>query len=90
MALHAAKPDPGDEVVAALSAALCRCGCYPRIVRAMRLAAAVLRGDAESAHLEPASAPRTGNADGAWDLTEPARRDWFGVPGDGPVVMWPG
>jgi len=32
----------------------------------------------------------SGNADGAWDLTEPVRRDWFGVPGDGLVVMWRG
>lgn len=35
-----------DEVVAAMSGNLCRCGTYPKIVRAVRRAAAALRGPA--------------------------------------------
>ena len=43
-ALLAANADPSDaEVVAALSGNLCRCGTYPKIVRAVRRAAATLR-----------------------------------------------
>lgn len=42
--LLAANPDPTDaEIVAAMSGNLCRCGTYPKIVRAVRRAAAVLR-----------------------------------------------
>lgn len=41
-------PDPtDDEVDAALSANLCRCGTYPRIRRAVKDAAARLRGEAD-------------------------------------------
>lgn len=44
-ALLATTPDPTDEqVVAAMSGNLCRCGTYPKIVRAVRRAAATLRG----------------------------------------------
>lgn len=43
-ALLAANPDPTDaEVVAAMSGNLCRCGTYPKIVRAVRRAAATMR-----------------------------------------------
>jgi aerobic-type carbon monoxide dehydrogenase small subunit (CoxS/CutS family) len=43
-ALLAANPDPtDDEVVAAMSGNLCRCGTYPKIVRAVRRAAATMR-----------------------------------------------
>lgn len=43
-ALLAANPDPSDaDIVAALSGNLCRCGTYPKIVRAVRRAAAALR-----------------------------------------------
>ena len=43
-ALLAANPDPSDDdVIAALSGNLCRCGTYPKIVRAVRRAAATLR-----------------------------------------------
>lgn len=43
-ALLSANPDPtDDEVVAAMSGNLCRCGTYPKIVRAVRRAAATLR-----------------------------------------------
>ena len=43
-ALLAECPDPTDaEIVAAMSGNLCRCGTYPKIVRAVRRAAAALR-----------------------------------------------
>jgi xanthine dehydrogenase YagT iron-sulfur-binding subunit len=43
-ALLSANPDPSDaEIVAAMSGNLCRCGTYPKIVRAVKRAAAVLR-----------------------------------------------
>lgn len=43
-ALLAANPEPtDDEVVAAMSGNLCRCGTYPKIVRAVRRAAATMR-----------------------------------------------
>lgn len=43
-ALLSTNPDPTDaEVVAAMSGNLCRCGTYPKIVRAVRRAAAALR-----------------------------------------------
>jgi len=43
-ALLAAHPDPSDaEIVAAMSGNLCRCGTYPKIVRAVRRAAAMVR-----------------------------------------------
>ena len=43
-ALLASNPDPTDEqVVAAMNGNLCRCGTYPKIVRAVRRAAGMLR-----------------------------------------------
>jgi xanthine dehydrogenase YagT iron-sulfur-binding subunit len=43
-ALLATNRDPSDaEVVAAMSGNLCRCGTYPKIVRAVRRAAATMR-----------------------------------------------
>ena len=43
-ALLAENADPSDaEVIHALSGNLCRCGTYPKIVRAVRRAAAVIR-----------------------------------------------
>ena len=46
-ALLAANPDPSDDdVVAAMSGNLCRCGTYPKIVRAVRRAASTMRGSA--------------------------------------------
>lgn len=43
-ALLAQNPDPShDEIVAAMSGNLCRCGTYPKIVRAVRRAASILR-----------------------------------------------
>ena len=53
-ALLAAHPDPGDgQIAAALDPCLCRCGCYPRIVRAVHRAAALARGEDEPAEPGP-------------------------------------
>lgn len=47
-ALIAEHPDPSDaQIVAAMSGNLCRCGTYPKIVRAVRRAAAMLREAAD-------------------------------------------
>jgi len=47
-ALLSENADPSDaEVVAAMSGNLCRCGTYPKIVRAVRRAAATLRERAD-------------------------------------------
>jgi isoquinoline 1-oxidoreductase alpha subunit len=49
-ALLAADPDPDDgQIAAALNPCLCRCGCYPRITRAVHRAAAMIREDDEAA-----------------------------------------
>ena len=43
-ALLSVKPDPSnEEIVAAMSGNLCRCGTYPKIVRAVKRAAAAIR-----------------------------------------------
>jgi nicotinate dehydrogenase subunit B len=91
-ALLAEYPDPDDEqIIAALNPCLCRCGCYPRIVRAVHRAAALVRGEAgpipdETARVMHASLARPALP---WDMAEPVNRDWFGVLGDGLVVVWP-
>lgn len=52
-ALLAEHPDPTDaEIVAAMSGNLCRCGTYPKIVRAVRRAAAALRDARRAAPAE--------------------------------------
>ncbi len=92
-ALLAADPDPGDgQIAAALNPCLCRCGCYLRITRAVHRAAALIREDDETAP-EPRPAPAAlaalARPSRPWDLSEPGERDWFGVLGDGLVVVWP-
>jgi CO/xanthine dehydrogenase Mo-binding subunit/aerobic-type carbon monoxide dehydrogenase small subunit (CoxS/CutS family) len=97
-------PSPARaDIVAALDGNVCRCGTYPRIVRAIQRAA-------RSLAKEPAGGP-VGPADWAaapastllplttddprfrvapeipWDLTEPDERDWFDRLGDGLVVV---
>jgi nicotinate dehydrogenase subunit B len=89
-ALLAADPDPGEaQVRAALEPNLCRCGCYPRIARAVRRASALLRDPARQGSVpvpeaaEPLARPRR-----PWDLCLPADREWFDILGDGLVVVW--
>jgi len=90
-ALLAADPDPGDAAIAAaLEPAICRCGCYPRIARAVRRAADLLRdpGQLGSGPPPPVSAPLA-RPRRPWDLSSPADREWFDILGDGLVVVWP-
>jgi isoquinoline 1-oxidoreductase alpha subunit len=48
VALLEANPDPSDdEIDAAMSANLCRCGTYPRIRAAIKRAAAIMAGEGE-------------------------------------------
>ena len=93
-ALLAAQPDPGDDqIAAALDPCLCRCGCYPRIVRAVHRAAALARGedDGEAEPAEPAvsSRPELSRRGLPWDMSAPEDRDWFTELGNGLVVVWP-
>ena len=93
-ALLAVHPDPGDEqIAAALDPCLCRCGCQPRIIRAVHRATALARGKDDGTAWTPlAGAPtQTALARPArpWDMSEPADRDWFGELGDGLVTVWP-
>ena len=89
-ALLAADPHPDDgQIAAALNPCLCRCGCYPRITRAVHRAAAMIREDDEAAP-EPEPPPAAlARPSRPWDLSAPGERDWFGVLGDGLVVVWP-
>jgi isoquinoline 1-oxidoreductase len=93
-ALLAAHPDPGDDqIAAALAPCVCRCGCYPRITRAVHRAAAMRHGDSDSdgdAAEPPPVRLALARPSAPWDLSAPGERDWFGVLGDGLVVVWPG
>jgi nicotinate dehydrogenase subunit B len=90
-ALLAADPAPDQQAIAeALEPAICRCGCYPRIARAVRRASVLLRepgqlgsGGPAFAVSEPLARPRR-----PWDLTPPQDREYFDILGDGLVVVW--
>jgi len=89
VALLATDPDPDDRrIAAAMDQSICRCGCYPRITRAIhRAASSPCHPAPPGTAVPPADAlPRP---DRPWDLSAPAGRDWFGVLGDGLVVVWP-
>jgi isoquinoline 1-oxidoreductase len=91
-ALLSSDPDPDDErIVAALDPNLCRCGCYPRLVRAVHRAAALSRrSDGESAPAETIlDQPELTRPRIPWDLCEPQDREWFDLLGEGLVVVWP-
>jgi nicotinate dehydrogenase subunit B len=95
-------PDPQDATIdEALSGNVCRCGCYPRIRRAVHRAAelaAQLEAGSVQAMVAQTPTDGWGPADPAspgrrpcrpWDMSEPGERDWFGVLGDGLVVLLP-
>jgi nicotinate dehydrogenase subunit B len=95
-ALLAAHPDPDDgQIAAALDPCLCRCGCYPGIVRAVHRAAALARGEDQTgngravAGAAPEDLSSLARPARPWDMSEPGERDWFGVLGQGLVVVWP-
>jgi nicotinate dehydrogenase subunit B len=90
-ALLAADPDPDEGAIgSALEPNVCRCGCYPRITRAVRRAAALLRDPAQHGS-EPArqADPPLARPRRPWDLCSPQDREWFDILGDGLVVVWP-
>jgi isoquinoline 1-oxidoreductase len=96
-ALLAEHPDPGDDQIAtALNPCVCRCGCYPRLTRAVHRAAALMAADSgpPPAALVPSVWPVLVwpvlvRPSRPWDLCRPEERDYFGVLGDGLVVVWP-
>jgi isoquinoline 1-oxidoreductase len=90
-ALLAADAEPQDhEIAAALEPVICRCGCYPRIARAVRRAAALLRDSGQQGSEPlPAAAKPLARPRRPWDLSPPADREWFEILGDGLVVVWP-
>ncbi len=90
-ALLAADPDPSDSKIAeALEPAICRCGCYPRIARAVRRAADLLRDPGQLGSGPPAAASKPlARPRRPWDLSPAQDREWFDILGDGLVVVWP-
>ncbi len=100
VALLAREPHPDDGAVdEALSGNLCRCGVYTRVRKAVhravelaaepdaagRLAATASTDDwRQPEPCKPGYRPAR-----PWDMTEPRERDWFGVFGDGLVVVLP-
>ena len=104
VALLARDPSPDDDSIKdALNGNLCRCCAYPRIRRAVERAAQLLArpgaGPLAAAALAVVPAtdafgpPEPGTAHRRparpWDMTEPEERDFFGVLGDGLVVVLP-
>jgi len=91
-ALLAADPSPDQGAIAeALEPAICRCGCYPRIARAVRRASVLLREPAQlgSEPLEPTVAKPLARPRRPWDQCDPRDREYFEILGDGLVVVWP-
>ena len=83
----------------ALAGNLCRCGVYARVRKAVHRAAELMAQPGTDADfpvppttgdwkLPDPCQPRYRPAR-PWDMTEPAERDWFGVLGDGLVVVLP-
>jgi nicotinate dehydrogenase subunit B len=93
VALLAADPHPADEAItAALEGNVCRCCAYPRILRAVRRAAAMGSAPVGAPARSPAPATHVdfaGRPPAPWDLTDLSDRDWFAVLPDGLVVVLP-
>jgi isoquinoline 1-oxidoreductase len=86
MGLLEAQPDADhDAIRAGLADNVCRCGTYPRILAAVRRAAAGEGSAAAGADLLPIDLDRRPQT--PWDLTSTADRDWFDVLPDGLVVV---
>lgn len=93
-ALLASDPFPSEQAIAAaLDQNVCRCGCYPRIVRAVRRAAGegVTPPLVDAATDEPAGWTPTSPPGVAlpWDLCAADARDYAGVLGPGLVWVAP-
>jgi isoquinoline 1-oxidoreductase len=84
-------PDPSDDaIVRAMDGNICRCGAYPRILRAVRRAArpAAITDAAprnEAGRLAPVPPIEAQNA--PWDRRSARERDYFEALGDGLVVV---
>lgn len=98
MALRAAallsdNPTPDDnQIVAAMNPNVCRCGCYPRLVRAIhRASAGAYPADDGLGHEHESKRGQESLArpDRPWDLSKPEERDWFDILGEGLVAVWP-
>ena len=76
-----------ERIVAAMNGNVCRCGCYPRIINAVRRAAESPATAETLPALTPA--PEFRRPRRPWDLSAPEDRDWFEVLGDGLVVVLP-
>ncbi len=93
-ALLASTPEPSDsQIIAALDGNLCRCCTYPRIMRAVKRAAFLLRAtDSQevdtlsTVHAAPDVSPRSKEP---WDLLTPDKRNYFDVLGDGLLIVMP-
>jgi CO/xanthine dehydrogenase Mo-binding subunit/aerobic-type carbon monoxide dehydrogenase small subunit (CoxS/CutS family) len=103
VALLEHEPDPDDRRIReVLNGNVCRCGTYPRILRAVHRAAELLAADATehgpaAGSAEPGQGislcaidPRATDAwrpRRPWDLSSPAERDWFAVLPPGLVAV---
>ncbi len=84
------------DIAAAMNGNICRCGTYPRIVRAVHAAAeALAASDRRPKEGDATSGPTPDGADARfadhpaqpWDLAEVGARDYFERLGDGLVVV---
>jgi CO/xanthine dehydrogenase Mo-binding subunit/aerobic-type carbon monoxide dehydrogenase small subunit (CoxS/CutS family) len=87
-------PEPDSEQIdSALGPALCRCGCYPSIIRAVGRAALLTRPAGEvrpmAAGDKPAAPLASLRVRRPWDLCGPEEREYFDVLGPGVVFVWP-
>ena len=94
VALLERDPHPDDDTIrGALADSVCRCGTYPRILRAVHRAAGLLADAAvESGPDGPRGAVEQRATDAwrprrPWDLALPAERDWFSVLPPGMVAV---
>jgi nicotinate dehydrogenase subunit B len=93
-ALLAGNLDPDEqEIKAALNGNVCRCGTYPRVVRAVRRASAIVRDSEPGVPAEPVQTVELQSAASPgrrpWDLVTPKKRDYFDALSDGLVVILP-
>jgi isoquinoline 1-oxidoreductase len=98
-ALLRSNPDASaDDIIDALNGNICRCGTYPRILRAISRAADSLRAGRRITW-GPSDARATDSTDGdfrfdsgaptPWDMADPGDRDWFVRLGEGLMVVLP-
>lgn len=97
VALLESDPEPDEAMIrAALHDNVCRCGTYPRILRAVRRAVELRRGaEATAVAGSPMPAPPPSATDSdrprprrPWDLSEAEDRDWFDVLPAGLIVTY--